>query len=85
MYSYVNLGLYDDGHPNSWSCPLDNLRLSLSDDGLKVASTQLLDLMECSDLPFGQDERVVNRADSGYSSPKYIHPLVSKCNNLNLI
>ena len=57
----------------------------VNDDGLKVASTQLLDLMECSDLPFGQAERVVNRADSGYSSPKYIHPLVSKCNNLNLI
>ena len=84
-YSYVNLGLYDDQHPNSWSCPLDNIRLGLSDDGLEVAANQLLDLMQSSNFPFGQAERLVNSADSGYSSPKYIHPLVSKCDNLNLV
>lgn len=84
-YSYVNLGLYDEEHPQSWSCPLDNIRLGLGDNGLEVASKQLLGLMECSDLPFKKAARVVNSADSGYAQPSYIEPLISKCTNLNLV
>lgn len=84
-YSYVNLGLYDESHPQAWSCPLDNIRLGLGDNGLEVAAKQLLGLMECSDLPFKEAERVVNSADSGYAQPSYIEPLISKGNNLNLV
>lgn len=83
-YSYVNVGLYDEAHPNSWSCPLDNIRLGLADNGVKVASKQLLSLMECIDLPFQKAERVVNSSDSGYAQPSYIHPLLSQTTNLNL-
>lgn len=84
-YSYVNLGLYDRFHPVTWNCPLDNVRVGLGDDGLKVASKQLISLMECEDLPFLEAERVVNSSDSGYGKPSYIHPLVSRCTNLNLV
>lgn len=84
-YSYINLGLYDEKHPNSWSCPLDNIRVGLGDDGLEVASQQLLSLMDCVDLPLKEADRVVNSADSGYARPNYIHPLVSKTPNLNLV
>lgn len=84
-YSYVNLGLYDESHPIAWSCPLDNVRVGLGDNGLAVASQQLLALMECADLPLKEAERVVNSADSGYADPSYIHPLVSECPNLNLV
>jgi hypothetical protein len=84
-YSYINLGLYDEAHPNAWNCPLDNIRVGLGDDGLKVASQQLISLMQNVDLPFLEAERVVNSADSGYAKPSYIHPLVSKCTNLNLV
>jgi hypothetical protein len=84
-YSYVNLGLYDAEHPNAWSLPLDNIRIGLNDNPLSVSSAQLLGMMECADLPFQEAERVVNSADSGYSHPSYIHPLVSQCPNLNLV
>jgi hypothetical protein len=84
-YSYVNLGLYDEEHPNAWSNPLDNIRVGLGDDGLKVAADQLLGLMDCADLPFKEAERVINSSDSGYANPSYIYPLVSKCTNLNLV
>lgn len=84
-YSYVNLGLYDENHTNAWSLPMDVERVGLNQKGLSVASSQLLGLMKCADLPFQSAERVVNSADSGYSHPSYIHPLISECSNLNLV
>lgn len=84
-YSYVNLGLYDERHPNAWSLPIDVQRVGLNEKALSVASSQLLGLMNCADLPFKSAERVVNSVDSGYSTPAYIHPLLSECLNLNLV
>lgn len=84
-YSYINLGLYDEAHPNAWNCPLDNVRVGLGDEGLEVASQQLINLLENADLPFLEAERVVNTADSGYANASYIHPLVSHSTNLNLV
>lgn len=83
--SCVNLGLYDEAHPNSWSLPLDTQRIDLEADKMEFAVTQLSDLLRQTDLPFGKSIKVVNAADSGYSVPDYICPLVESFDNLLLL
>ncbi len=83
--SCVNLGLYDEAHPNAWSLPLDTQRVGLEADKMEFAANQLSYLLRLSDLPFGKSSKVVNAADSGYSVPAYICPLVESFDNLLLI
>jgi len=83
--SCVNLGLYDEAHPVSWSLPLDSQLIDLEEDKMEFAANQLADLMRQIDLPFGKSAKVVNVADSGYSVPDYICPLLESFDNLLLI
>lgn len=83
--SCVNLGLYDAAHPNSWSLPLDTCRIELEEDKMEFAANQLATLLSHPDLPFGKNAKVVNAADSGYSVPEYICPLVEAFDNLVMI
>lgn len=83
--SCVNLGLYDEAHPCSWSLPLDTCRIDLEENKMEFAANQLTELLRHPDLPFGTSAKVVNTADSGYSVPEYICPLVEAFDNLVLI
>ena len=83
--SCLNLHLYDDDHPKSWSIPLDNLRVDVKADKVSVAAQQLATLLRDVNLPFAQSEKVVNTADTGYTVPKFISPLIDEFDNLLLI
>lgn len=83
--SCVNLGLYDDEHPSSWSIPLDNLRVANNADKTAAVVKQLSDLLKDENLPFGNSTKVVNSTDSGYAKADYICPLVEAFENLLLI
>jgi len=83
--SCVNLGLYDEEHPEAWSLPLDNQRVEVDADKIALAVCQFKDLMEDADLPFGKSDKVVNMADSGYAVPDYVCPLIASFNNLGAI
>ena len=83
--SCINLGLYDEHHPESWSIPLDNQRVEVNADKLAVAVKQLKNLLQDIYLPFGKSAKVVNMADSGYAVPDYICPLIEGFDNLLLI
>lgn len=83
--SCVNVGLYDEDHPNSWNLPLDTERVDLEADKIDFAVKQLVGLLQDPNLPFGKSVKVVNSADSGYSVPQYICPLVEQFDNLLLI
>jgi hypothetical protein len=83
--SCVNLGLYDDQHPEYWSLPLDNQRVEVNADKIAVAVQQLKDLLQDIYLPFGKSDKVVNMADSGYAVPAYVCPLIESFDNLLLI
>lgn len=83
--SCVNVGLYDEAHPNSWNLPLDTERVDLDADKMQFAVEQLANILNHPDLPFGKSAKVVNSADSGYSVPQYIGPLVKQFDNLLLI
>jgi len=83
--SCVNLGLYDEEHPESWSIPLDNQRVEVDADKLAVAVEQLKKLLQNIHLPFGKSAKVVNTADSGYAVANYVSPLIEAFDNLLLI
>ena len=83
--SCVNLHLYDANHPVAWSIPLDNLWVDVQADKIAVAVQQLFDLLEDKNLPFGQSAKIVNTADTSYSLPEFISPLIDKFDNLVLI
>lgn len=83
--SCVNLGLYDDEHPQAWSIPFDNVRIPNDADKIAVAVEQLTSLLEDENLPFGKCDKVLNAADSGYGIPEYICPLVAAFDNLLLL
>jgi len=83
--SCVNLGLYDGQSPTPWNLPLDTQRVDLDADKMKFAVSQLIGLLTQEELPFKKAAKVVTTADSGYSSPAYICPLVNQFNKLLLI
>ena len=83
--SCINLGLYDAGHPEPWSIPLDNQRVEVDADKLAIAVSQLKDLLQDICLPFGKSAKVVNTADSGYAVAHYVCPLVEAFDNLLLV
>ena len=77
--------MYDANYPTPWNLPLDTQRVDLEVDKMEFAVNQLRDLLTEQNLPFGKAAKVVNAADSGYSSPAYICPLVEEFKNLLLI
>jgi hypothetical protein len=83
--SCVNLHLYDSAHPSSWSIPLDNLRVEVNADKTRVAAEQLAVIIRDEKLPFAQSEKVINTADTGYTVPEFIAPLIDEFDNLLLI
>jgi len=83
--SCVNLHLYDAEHPISWSIPLDNHRVAVQADKIATVVEQLCQIMGDNNLPFGQSTKVVNTADTGYTVPEFISPLIEQFDNLLLI
>ncbi|MFK7905651.1 MAG: hypothetical protein AB8B69_11025, partial [Chitinophagales bacterium] len=83
--SCLNLHLYDASHPIPWSIPLDNQRVDVQADKISVAVQQLSDLLSDKNLPFAQSEKIVNTADTGYTVPEFISPLIDKFDNMLLI
>jgi len=83
--SCVNLHQYDAQHPSAWSIPLDNLRVEVNADKTSVAAQQLGTIIRDKKLPFAQSKKVVNTADTGYSVPEFISPLIDEFDNLLLI
>ena len=83
--SCLNLHLYDADHPLPWSIPLDNLRVNVQADKIAVVVGQMRQVFSDTNLPFAQSTKIVNTADTGYTVPEYISPLISEFNNLLLI
>lgn len=83
--SCVNLHQYDGQHPWAWSIPLDHLRVEVDADKTTVAAQQLANIIGDKNLPFAQSKKVVNTADTGYSVPEFISPLIDEFDNLLLI
>ncbi|MFT4761726.1 MAG: hypothetical protein ACI9XO_001779 [Paraglaciecola sp.] len=83
--SCLNLHLYDAAHPVSWSIPLDNLRVEVNDDKINVVTQQLATIIRDKKLPFAPSQKIVNTADTGYTVPEFIAPLIREFDNLRLI
>ena len=83
--SCINLHLYDEFHPESWSIPLDNLRVDIDSSKISVALQQLQSLLRQVDLPFSSSDKVINTADTGYTIPSFISPLITEFDNLLLL
>lgn len=83
--SYCNLHLYDAAHPTAWSIPLDNVRVGIDEDKINVATQQLSTIIGDENLPLAQSQKVVNTADTGYTVPEFIAPLIKEFDNLLLI
>jgi len=83
--SCVNLHLYDEQHPASWSIPLDNLRVPVQSDKNSVAAQQLARIIGDKKLPLAQSDKITNTSDSGYTVPAFIAPLIEEFDNLLLI
>lgn len=73
QYSSVVLGLEPEaGVTDSWVLPLLTQRVASHQDKELVGSSQLDDLLDDPQLPFGQD-LCVEAVDSSYSKPAYLH------------
>ena len=83
--SCVNLHLYDSAHPKPWSIPLDNLRVEVNADKTSVAAQQLASVIRDKKLPFAKSDKVVNTADTGYTVPDFIAPLIDEFDNVLII
>jgi hypothetical protein len=83
--SCVNLHLYDEQHPVSWSIPLDNLRVPVDADKNSVAAQQLATIIRDEKLPLAQSDKITNTADTGYTVAAFIAPLINEFDNLLLI
>jgi hypothetical protein len=83
--SCVNLHLYDEQHPVSWSLPLDNLRVPIQSDKNSLAAQQLAAIIRDKKLPLAKSDKITNTSDSGYTVPMFIAPLVDEFDNLLLI
>jgi hypothetical protein len=83
-YSYVNVG-YVPEQGSRWSLPLAVNRVDSSTDSIKIGLSQLKSLMDDLNLPFGTADLVIQTADSGYSSAKFMCPLVDAYDNMALV
>lgn len=83
--SCLNLHLYDAAHPVPWSIPLDNLRVDVQADKIAIVVQQLTDLLSDKKLPFAKSSKIANTADTGYTVPEFISPLIDKFEKLLLI
>lgn len=83
--SCVNLHLYDEEHPVSWSIPLDNMRVPVQADKNSAAAQQLATIIGDEKLPFAQSDKITHTSDSGYTVPSFIAPLIDEFDNLLLI
>ncbi|MEM9888149.1 MAG: hypothetical protein AAF849_19810 [Bacteroidota bacterium] len=83
--SYLNLHLYDADHPFAWSIPLDNQRVEVQADKIEVARQQIVEVLRDEQLPFVKSEKTVNTADTGYTVPEFVSPLIDEFDNLLLI
>ncbi len=83
--SCVNLHLYDAEHPMPWSIPLDNLRVAVQADKIAVVVQQMVDIFADKNLPFASSTKIANTADTGYTVPEFISPMIEKFDNLLLI
>ena len=84
-YSYINLGYTPPQGGHRWSLPFDIERVRLESNAISTALEQTHRLMENESLPFGKARLVINEADSGYATPRFIEPLVSRYANLALV
>ena len=83
--SCVNLHLYDEQHPIAWSIPLDNLRVEVQADKIDTVVEQMKGIFQDENLPFAQSVKIANTADTGYTTPQFICPLIEAFDNLLLI
>lgn len=83
-YSYVNLG-YRPILGSRWSLPVSVKRVSSDTTSIRTAIEQTHDLLKHPSLPFGTADLVIQTADSGYCTPKFIAPLVEAYDNLGLL
>ena len=84
-YSYVNLGYTPAQGGSGWSLPLDIERVTPQSSAIDTALMQTYRLMDNKALPFGTAPLVIDEADSGYATPRFIAPLVSKYSNMVLV
>ena len=84
-YSYVNLGYTPPQGGSRWSLPLDVERVTPQSNAIDTALIQTHRLMTDETLPFGTASLVINEADSGYATPRFIAPLVDAYGNLVLV
>lgn len=83
--SCLNLHLYDENHPSSWSIPLDNQRVAVQDNKIDIAVQQMRQVFSDANLPLAQSAKIVNTADTGYTIPEFISPLIDEFDQLLLI
>ena len=84
-YSYINLGYTSPAGGSRWSLPFDIERVRSPSNAISTAIEQTHRLMENESLPFGKARLVINEADSGYATPRFIEPLVSRYSNMALV
>lgn len=83
--SCLNLHLYDEDHPVSWSIPFDNQRVGVQADKIAVAVEQMRQAFADEKLPFATSAKIVNTADTGYTVAEFIAPLIESFDQLLLI
>lgn len=81
-YSYVNLGYTPPQGGSRWSLPFDIERVTPQSNAIDTALIQTHRLMSNETLPFGRALLVINEADSGYATPRFIAPLVDAYDNM---
>ena len=84
-YSYLNLGYTPPEGGSRWSLPLDIERVTPQSNAIDTALMQTHRLMSNETLPFGAATLVINEADSGYATPRFIAPLVDTYANMVLV
>lgn len=83
-YSYTNVHYSPPQGGSNWSLPLSIDRVLSDSDAIKTAHEQLKMLLVNEDLPFKAAQLIRQATDSGYTTPRYIAPLVDDYDNLVL-
>ena len=85
-YSYVNVGYAPEVSQGGarWSLPLSVNRIKVQSDAIETALVQLKSLMENADLPFKLSKLVRHASDNGYTTPRFLSPLVGAYDNMVL-
>jgi hypothetical protein len=83
-YSYTNIHYSPPQGGSNWSLPVCINRVKPDSDAIKTAHEQLRMLLTNKDLPFKLAELIRQATDSGYTTPRYIAPLVDNYENLVL-